>query len=345
MNFYQELQLNQAGSKELIRNANGYVKKLRHIAIYLFKIFITMIFCMAFVISYSKLFGNANSIVGVVVLLFVLVFRNADLGIHTSHAIPSLIAIFAILAIGPQLSNINNIYIGLLVNIIFIFLLLFLGCHNVIMFNQSTLVLSYLLLYGYSVSGSLYIKRLEGLALGALITGIIYYLKHRKKTYNLKFINLIQEFNINSDRTKWQLSLTFAISSILFFAELIHLPKPIWTGIAVLSILSPFPEHQKEKVKGRIYGTILGAFLIFLIYTYCPNFIYDNIGIIGGIGVGLSATYGFQSVFNTFSAIATASTILDFPAAIFYRIFNNILGSIYGLFFNRFFCKIIDNVS
>lgn len=220
MNFYQELQLNQAGSKELIRNANGYVKKLRHIAIYLFKIFITMIFCMAFVISYSKLFGNANSIVGVVVLLFVLVFRNADLGIHTSHAIPSLIAIFAILAIGPQLSNINNIYIGLLVNIIFIFLLLFLGCHNVIMFNQSTLVLSYLLLYGYSVSGSLYIKRLEGLALGALITGIIYYLKHRKKTYNLKFINLIQEFNINSDRTKWQLSLTFAISSILFFCRI-----------------------------------------------------------------------------------------------------------------------------
>ena len=46
MTFYEELQLNQAGSKELIRNTQGKVAKLKHTAIYLFKIFITMIFCM-----------------------------------------------------------------------------------------------------------------------------------------------------------------------------------------------------------------------------------------------------------------------------------------------------------
>lgn len=345
MTFYQELQLNQAGSKELIRNSENNKEKSKHIAIYLFKIFITLAFCMAFVIAYSTFFDNSNSIVGVVVLLFVLVFRNADLSLKTSHAIPSLITIFAILAVGPRLSNTGNIFVELLVNLVCIFFLLFLGCHNVKMFNHSTLVLGYLLLYGYDVSGDLYTKRLEGLAIGAIITGLIYYRNHRKKNYELKLSNLFEEFNIKSDRTKWQLSITIAISSILFIAGLIHLPRPMWAGIAVMSIITPFPVGKKERAKGRILGNIFGALIVFLIYNYCPDVIYSNIGIIGGIGVGLSATYGFQSIFNTFGAISIASTILGFPAAVFFRVFNNAFGAIYGLAFNKYFCKLVDKIS
>lgn len=342
MTFYKELQLNQSGSKELIRNSEKNIEKLRHISIYLFKIFITIVFCMAVVMSYTKIFGTDNSIVGVVVLLFVLVFRNADLGIQTSHAIPSLIAIFLILAVGPRLSNMTNIYIALLINFVSIFLLMILGCYNMMMFNQSTLVLGYLLLYGYDVNGSSYINRLFGLALGALITSIIYYRNHHDKTYDIKLKTLFEEFSMNADRTKWQLSLTIGVSSILFFAGLINLPRPMWAGIAVMSIMVPFSEHQKKRTKDRIWGNILGSLIVFIIYKYSPDFIYSNIGIIGGIGVGLSATYGFQSVFNTFGAISIAATILGFPAAVFYRIFNNILGSIYGLLFNKFFFKAID---
>lgn len=343
MTFYEELQLNQAGSKELIRNSQNNKEKLRHLAIYLFKIFITMVFCMAFVIAYSKFFGTDNSIVGVIVLLFVLVFRNIDLSIKTSHALPSLIAIFAILAIGPRLSNASNIYVELLVNSVCIFLLMFLGCHNEKMCNHSTLVLGYLLLYGYNVSGDAYIKRLEAIAVGAIITGIIYFRNHRKKTYELNFLSFFEEFDINAHRTKWQLSLTFAISSILLIARIINLPRPMWAGIAVMSIVTPFPTGKKQKVKERILGNVFGALLVFIIYIYCPEFMYNNIGIIGGIGVGLSATYGFQSLFNTFGAIASASTLLGFPAAIFYRIFNNALGSVYGIVFNKYFCKLVSN--
>ena len=37
MRFYQELQLNQSGSKELIRQSKTTKEKLYHIAVYLFK--------------------------------------------------------------------------------------------------------------------------------------------------------------------------------------------------------------------------------------------------------------------------------------------------------------------
>lgn len=83
MTVYQELQLIKAGSKALIRSCTNRKDKMRHTAIYLFKICLTMAFCMAVVIGFSKIFGNGNSIVGVVVLLCVMAFRFADFGIRT----------------------------------------------------------------------------------------------------------------------------------------------------------------------------------------------------------------------------------------------------------------------
>ena len=48
MTFYQELQLNQAGSKAVIRNSQEKKDKFKHILIYLFKIFITVAFSTVF---------------------------------------------------------------------------------------------------------------------------------------------------------------------------------------------------------------------------------------------------------------------------------------------------------
>ena len=53
--------------------------------------------------------------------------------------------------------------------------LIFFGCHNPFMFNQSTLVLGYLLLYGYDVTGTSYQMRLAGMILGAVLTCFVFY--------------------------------------------------------------------------------------------------------------------------------------------------------------------------
>lgn len=44
-----------------------------------------------------------------------------------------------------------------------------LGCHNVIMYNQSTFVLGYLLLYGYDVTGRAYLLRVLGLLVSMMV--------------------------------------------------------------------------------------------------------------------------------------------------------------------------------
>mgnify|MGYP000022418059 CR=1 FL=1 len=81
MNFYQELQLNQAGSKSYIASFKNPKDKCKHIAVYLFKIALVVAFCVSFVTLFSVLFGNENSIAGVVVLLLmVFIWRKMDCG-------------------------------------------------------------------------------------------------------------------------------------------------------------------------------------------------------------------------------------------------------------------------
>ena len=134
MTFYQELQLNQAGSKSLLKNSKTMKEKLYHAFVYMVKIAVTMVFCFAFVTASSIILGKDNSIVGVVVLLCVMVFRNADLGIHTGHSTWLLALFFVIMTVCPHLANQLSPLPALLINIAALAVLILFGCHNPFMF-------------------------------------------------------------------------------------------------------------------------------------------------------------------------------------------------------------------
>lgn len=337
MTFYQELQLNQAGSKSYISSFESMKDKWKHSGIYLFKIFLNITFCTVFIALFSMIFGAENSSAGLAVLLSIMVFRNADLGIRASHGIFNILIVFAMLAVGPKLSNVLPAGGAFCINVIFIMLILLLGCHNVIMFNHSTLVLAYLLLQGYDVSGESYHKRLLGLMIGAVLTAAVFYRNHRKKTYKRTFKSIFLEFDVSSARTQWQLRLTLTISSALLIASLLDIPKAMWIGIAVMSVCVPFREDMTDRIKYRAPGNLLGSLLFLAAYFLLPEGSVSYMGILGGIGTGLSASYGWQTMFNAFSALAIAMPVLGLPYAILLRIFNNVFGTLYAWVFDRLF--------
>ena len=179
MTFYQELQLSSAGSKQLIKNTTDKKEKRRHILIYNFKVYLVMTFCFALVTLYSMIFGSDNSVAGVVFLLALLVLRQADFGIRTHHGLLCIVGIFAILIVGPRVSNMVSPWAAFVINIGCIFTLMLLGCHNVIMYNHSTFVLGYLLLQGYDVTGRSYYLRVISLLVGMLICMTVFYKNQR----------------------------------------------------------------------------------------------------------------------------------------------------------------------
>ena len=341
MTFYQELQLNQSGSKAYIASFKNPKDKIKHMGIYLFKILINIAFCTLFITLFCILFGAENSVAGLTVLLGIMVFRCADLGIRASHGVLDIFLVFAIFAAGPKISNVLPAGWAFCTNVIFIMLLLLLGCHNVIMYNHSTMVLAYLLLQGYDVSGDAFNRRLAGLFVGAAITAAVFYRNHRKIAYKRTFKNLFQEFHLSA-RTSWQLRLAFTISSVMLIASLLNVPKAMWIGISAMSVSVPFRNDMEYRIKYRAPGNILGSILFFVVYWILPEGAVSYMGILGGIALGLSASYGWQTVSNAFSALAIATPVLGLQSAIFLRIFNNIFGSIYAWLFERIFEPVLS---
>lgn len=335
MTFYQELQLSSVGSKQLIHSTEDKKERRRHILIYNFKVYLVMAFCVLIVTLYSKLTGNDNSVVGVTVLLALLVLRQADFGIRTSHGLICIAGIFAILMAGPRLANILPPVGAFFVNAVCIFMLMMLGCHNVIMHNHSTFVLGYLLLYGYDVVGNAYIMRLAGLAFGMIVCMAVFYKNQRKRPYRRSFLDLFREFDINSARNRWYIRLTLVVSSAMLIVSLLGLPRAMWAGIACMSVCLPFSQDCPSRAVDRGLFNIVGCGLFVVLYMILPKSMYSMIGIIGGIGVGYSAGYRWQTAFNTFGALSIASSIFGMPTAVALRIGINAVSSLYTICINK----------
>ena len=157
-----------------------------------------MAFCFALVTLYSMIFGSDNSVAGVV---FLLVTSGASPGgfwySDASWSACVLPVIFAILIVGPRVSNMVSPWAAFVINIGCIFTLMLLGCHNVIMYNHSTFVLGYLLLQGYDVTGRSYYLRVISLLVGMLICMAVFYKNQRKRPYRRHFLDIFREFNIS----------------------------------------------------------------------------------------------------------------------------------------------------
>ncbi len=343
MTFYQELQLGQAGSKQLLRESKTPKEKYRHLAIYIFKVVLTLAFCVGFVGAFSMLFGESNSIAGVVSLLFILVFRQADLGLRPTHGVMSLLMIFTVLIFSPHLANILPAFGSFAVHLLSIFLIACIGCHDVRMSNQSTTVMCYLLLYGYDVSGHDFWMRALGLGCAGIACCLVYFLNHRKSTCTAKLIDIIKEFHPSTPRSRWQIKLTLAVSTAMLIATLLGLPRTMWVGFAALSVTQFSGDVYLSRAKNRFIGMIAGS-AIFLAASYIVPVEYHSMfGIFGGFCVGFCVTYGWQTTFNCLGALTTAAGLMGAPKAVLFRLINTGFGVLYALIFHSLFAKIMPS--
>ena len=217
-----------------------------------------------------------------------------------------------------------------------------LGCHNVIMYNHSTFVLGYLLLQGYDVTGQEYLYRVAGLLVGMVLCMAIFYKNQKNRPYRRSFLDLFREFNINSARNRWYIRLSLVVSSAMLFMSLLGLPRAMWAGIACMSVCLPFSNDIKPRAVKRGLFNIVGCLLFLVLYYVLPSSMYPYIGIIGGIGVGYSAGYPWQTAFNTFGALSIAAGIFGMPAAVALRIGANVLGAAYTVICNKVADKVAE---
>ena len=109
----------------------------------------------------------------------------------------------------------------------------------------------------------------------------------------------------------------------------------MWAGIACMSVCLPFSGDMKPRAKTRGMYNILGCAVFVALYFLLPESLHPYLGILGGIGVGYSAGYAWQTVFNTFGALYIASGIFGLAGAVVLRIGTNVGAACYTMLCDR----------
>lgn len=346
MSFYEAMQLGTSTLKPLIEKTEDELLKKRYKKALIVKVFLCLIFCMLVVTIFNGLFGTENSIVGVVTVIALLTFRFSNLDFKTSEAAITIVGIFIIFTIAPFVATKVNPLMAFVINFISLMTIVVLSCHNVILSNQSTFILSYLLLYGYELNSlESYKNRVIALILGGILVATVFYFKQRKIEHENSFKDIIKDFNLTNSHSKWQLKLVLAVTTAVLIGELLNLPRVIWIGFSCMSIMQPDMEKVEYRIKKRYPYVIIGSLIFTLVYLVIPKEYSSFIGILGGLLVGFSSSYTWQTAFNCFGALASATAILGVEGAIIMRIVNNIIGTIYSKIFNEIFNKVEERLS
>lgn len=338
MSFYQAMQLGASQLKPMIEKEEDKALKRKYKWALIIKNLLCLLFCMVIVIAFSKLFGEENSIVGVVTVVALMTFRFSNFNFNTVESTVAMVFIFIILIISPYMAANVHPVLGSMINFLSIMTIMIVCCDNIMLCNQSTCVLSYLLLYGYQVSSiDGYKRRIAALILGGIIVAGIFYIKHRKVVFEKRFLDILREVDLTTDKTRWQLKVALGITLGMLIGELIHIPRVMWIGFSIMSILQPTLDKAQFRTKKRPLFVIIGGVLFGFVYLIVPEDFRGYIGVIGGLMVGFSATYQWQTCFNCFGALAAAVPTFGLGGAIIIRIINNYLGAIYSKYFDRLF--------
>ncbi|WP_416487518.1 FUSC family protein [Brachyspira hyodysenteriae] len=129
------------------------------------------------------------------------------------------------------------------------------------------------------------------------------------RLFNLKFIRLRKEFNIN--KCHFRFSLKMGIIMCISFTVRYFLPEGIairgyWLPILSYIMLYPFYEEQKHNLKINVLGNFIGVFIFSVFFKYIP---YDMI--IPAIGVcfilSLASINDFlKKIYGTISALISS---------------------------------------
>lgn len=308
-----------------IDNAENFRQKLPIIGGLLLKAIVTLIFCATFVLAFVLLLGQENAIVGVVVLLAVMTFQKVHFGYQQSHAAASMLVIFLIYAFIPPLASHAAPVVGALLIAASLGVILWLGCDQVAFQNHIVLVLSFLLLYGYPVSPEGYWQRVVGLLIGGVWAASILYRKNKHHSLDRTLGDVIRDAVRWSPENEWRLKLMITVPLAILCGQLLGLDRPMWIGIAAMSVLSPDTDVRPRKMVERFVGTVIGTVIFFVVISLVP-IPGPILGMIGGFLVGLTTSYRYQTIFNSLGALSVALALFGPVGSATARIADNAFG-------------------
>ncbi|MEK3857469.1 FUSC family protein [Cytobacillus sp. FSL H8-0458] len=136
----------------------------------------------------------------------------------------------------------------------------------------------------------------------------------------------------------YAIRIAFGIAFSGFLTDYFNLEEGRWIMFTVLSLIVPFYEQSHQKMRDRIFATIAGAILVWLLFAvFRSEPARTALLLFAGYLMSYVKIYRYSTILVTFSAIGSVALITgETQFLTVERLFMVVIGVVIALFINRF---------
>lgn len=288
---------------------------------------------MIFINLYMTLFGPANTLVGVAIAVAFMTYPSLDMNISPIH----MAFLIFFLLIGSGLSSASTLFhpaIAFLINTSYIIILLLFTSEPSAYKPYMPFLLCFIFCQSVPVQGQELVLRMTGITVCALGTALYTFLMWKKNGYGQEPLSLKEQILHSTHHRGFILRLSFGISVAMLLGTVLHIQKPLWISIVVMSLTQIELKDTLLRIKHRTIGTILGILIFIVVFQYLvpPKYVFILVFLIGYIN-NFIKEYKYTQILNAVNAINASLVMLDTSTAIENRVMCLLCGILIVLIF------------
>lgn len=285
------------------------------------------LFNLAFISAFQALFGVENTLAGVAVGVGLTMFPTADLGIRPWPMAGIAIGLYVGSGLVAQLA-LASPWIALPGNFLFVFVIMLLSNEPVCMKPSISFLLCFVFCQATPVSADALPKRMLGLAAGGAVVAAATWICWRFQGYGRAGRGLRQQALAGWKRKGILFRMSFGLAAAMLAGMALHLKKPLWISIVVMSLTQLDFQQTWERIKYRTAATIAGIGVFVLVFRILiPEQYAPVLVLFMGYLSFFTNEYRYKQVVNSVCAINASLVLLDTTSAIQNR-FLCLLGGI-----------------
>lgn len=274
------------------------------------------LFSVVFIFVYQQVFGAENTLPGVAVSVALTMYPTMDLGVRPLTMAGTIAGLFVAAGLVAQLA-LASPWLALPCNLLFVLLIMLLTCEPEPFKPSVCFLLAFVFSQATPVPMERFPLRMAGLAAGGLLVAGVTLLEWHRRGFGRQGRSLTQQMRLSLEKPGLIVRMALGLSLAMFAGMVLHLRKPLWISIVVMSLTQLEFHETVARIKHRAAATILGIVIFVLLFRIALPEEYAILAVMlfGYVGYFLPA-YKYKQVINAISALQASLVLLDTTEAV-----------------------------
>lgn len=279
------------------------------------------IFNLAFVILFQFLFGAKNVLPGVAISVGLTMFPDGYIGVKPVTMAGIIVGLYCGGVAAGQAALISPAA-ALVINFLFVLLIMVLTCEPAMYKPAISFLLCFVFSQSTPVPPEEFPIRLAGAAAGGGLVALTTVIKWYWNGHGSDGRGIKEQVRLCTVRRGYILRMSAGIAIAMMAGMILHLRKPLWISIVVMSLTQLHYHETLERIRHRFFGNVIGILFFVVVFRMLvpESWAFGMVLFLGYISF-FTSEYKYKQIVNAVCAVNASLVLLDTSTAIENRLF------------------------